>query len=251
MKKSYSVLNTHKSTLMQTLQFFGNTWCKDCFLIQKYMKGVFHSQPPLPRYKFTWDVCKVLNFLRSLYPLHTLTLKMLTFKVVALIALGNAPRAQTLISMDLSNMKKDGNSIICMFPQLLKTTRLGKPYVMKIEHFKDEELCLLHSLLFYIRVTRPLRKSTRVFVSYVTYNAVTTSTIARWLKSVLSLSGINTDYFKAHSYRGASVSAAFAKGCKLKDILSTADWTSDKNFRKFYLRESTGNVSYINSVFSK
>ncbi|XP_052239900.1 uncharacterized protein LOC127850683 [Dreissena polymorpha] len=249
--KSYSVLNTHKSMLTQTLPFFGNKWCKDCFLIQKFMKGVFHSRPPVPRYQFVWDVTLVLNFLKSLNPLCNLSLKMLTFKVVALLALGNAPRAQTLISMDLSCMKKEGDVLICVFPNLLKTTKLGRPYVMKIEHFKDEKLCILHSLLFYIRVTKPLRKSSKLFISYVTYKAVTSSTIARWLKSVLDLSGINTDYFKAHSFRSASTSAAYAKGCRLKDILSTADWTSDKNFKKFYLRESVDSKSFVNSVFSK
>jgi len=245
------VLNTHKAMLMQTLPFFGNTWCNECFLIQKFMKGVFHSRPPLPRYQFMWDVSVVLKFLKSLSPLYKLSLKLLTFKVVALLALGNAPRAQTIISMDLSCMRKEGKSVVCMFPHMLKTTRLGKPYIMKIEHFQDEELCILHSMLFYIRVTKPLRKSSKVFISYVTYKEVTTSTIARWLKTVLQMSGIDTKYFKAHSFRGASTSAAFSKGCKLSDILKAADWSSDKNFRKFYLRDTIKNNSFVNSVFSK
>jgi hypothetical protein len=33
--------------------------------------------------------------------------------------------------------------------------------------------------------------------------------LARWLKSVLELSGINSSIFKAHSFRGAAASAAF------------------------------------------
>jgi hypothetical protein len=54
---------------------------------------------------------------------------------------------------------------------------------------------------------------------------VTTSTLARWLKSVLELSGINSSIFKAHSFRGAAASAAFLSGCKMKDILLTANWS--------------------------
>ena len=39
--KSYSVLNSHKAMLLQTLPFFGNLWCKYCQLISRFMKGVF------------------------------------------------------------------------------------------------------------------------------------------------------------------------------------------------------------------
>ena len=60
--------------------------------------------------------------------------------MVALLALGNIPRAQTIISMDLSCMRKEGKSVVCVFPQMLKTTRLGQPYIMKIEHYQHKEL---------------------------------------------------------------------------------------------------------------
>lgn len=46
-------------------------------------------------------------------------------------------------------------------------------------------------------------------------NSVSSSTIARWLKEVLHLAGIDTSIFKAHSYRSASTSAAFSCGISL------------------------------------
>ena len=85
-----------------------------------------------------------------------------------------------------------------------------------------------------------------MFVSYCTYFDVTTSTIARWLKEVLRLSGIDVSVYMAHSLRGAAASATFLKGYSLKDILSTADWSSVKNLKKYYLRDvddiGNGNV---------
>jgi hypothetical protein len=63
------------------------------------MKGVFNSVPSGPMYYFTWDVTVVLMFLKTLYPLESLTLKLLTLKVKALIALTAAPRTQTLVAM--------------------------------------------------------------------------------------------------------------------------------------------------------
>ena len=63
--KSYSVINTHKSMLLQTLQFFDNEWCSNACLISRFRKGLFHIVPPKPRYQFTWDVSKVLTFLST------------------------------------------------------------------------------------------------------------------------------------------------------------------------------------------
>lgn len=245
------MINSHKAMLLQTLPFFGNSWTKDCALIVRFMKGIYFQRRPKPRYLFTWDVSSVLKYLSSIFPLENVSLKLLTFKVTALIALAAAPRAQTMVSMDLNYMVKDNNKLIFTFPELLKTTRDGHSFLLQLEHFENESLCAMHTLLFYIRKTRCCRLSSKVLVSYITYKAVSTSTVARWLKSTLELSGVNTEIFKAHSYRAASVSAAYSRGCSLKNILRTADWTSDKNFRKFYSRHSFTNteVSFVNAVF--
>jgi hypothetical protein len=52
---------------------------------------------------------------------------MLTFKLVALIALTSAPRAQTLMSMNLDHIHIGENENFFFFPCLLKTTRSGRP----------------------------------------------------------------------------------------------------------------------------
>ena len=103
--KSYSVLNTHKSMLLQTPIFFYNKWCNNPFLLSKFMKGLYNLNPPAPKYSFTWDVSKVLNYLSSLFPLSELSLKLLTFKLTALIALSTAARAQTLKALSLDIVK--------------------------------------------------------------------------------------------------------------------------------------------------
>lgn len=250
--KSYAVINSHKSMLTQTLPFFGNTWCESCKLISRFMKGVFINKPHVPRYCFTWDVSVVIKFLESLYPLRSLSLKMLTLKLTALIALANAPRSQTLVALNLDHMVIEKDAIVFLFPSLLKTSRVGHNFSLKLEHFEKEELCTMHTLMHYIKRTRKCRQSRNVLISYVTYKSVSTSTVARWLKFVLNSSGINTDIFKAHSFRGASTSAALNKGCSLNLILKTADWKSDKVFKKYYYRHSVSNkqLTYADAVFS-
>lgn len=107
----------------------------------------------------------------------------------------------------------------------------------------------MHSLLHYLDVTKECRLSQNVFVSYVTFKSVSSSTIARWLKTVLKLSGIDISMFKAHFFRSASVSAAFDRGCSLQSIFKTADWSSDKTFRRFYCRMSLKNNNIAFAVF--
>lgn len=241
-RKSYSVLNTHKAMLLQTLPFFGNSWCGSLNLIPKFMKGIFHCNPPKSRYKFTWDVTVVLRYLKTLFPLKELSLKMLTLKLVALIALCCAPRAQTLVAMNLDCVLYADSHVTFFFPGLLKTSRSSRSnaYSLILEHFEEEPLCVMHTLLYYIKCTKHLRKSRQLLISYVSYDKVSTSTVARWLKTVLQLSGIDSSVFKAHSYRSAAVSAAVGK-CSLKSILDTADWSSDRNFYKFYYRPVVAN----------
>ena len=73
--------------------------------------------------------------------------------------------------------------------------------------------------------------------------------MARWLKTILELSGIDTSIFKAHSFRGAAASAAFHKGCSVQQILKTGDWSSVHNFYTFYLRGSqSDDISFAEAV---
>ena len=71
----------------------------------------------------------------------------------------------------------------------------------------------------------------------MSFKSVSMKTVARWLKEVLQNSGIDTSFFKAHSFRGAAASAAFCRGCSLNEILKTGDWFSVRNFRRYYLRQ--------------
>jgi hypothetical protein len=54
----------------------------------------------------TWDVPVVSKFLFTLYPLSELSLKLLTYKLTALIALTTAVRAQTISALDINYMSK-------------------------------------------------------------------------------------------------------------------------------------------------
>ena len=67
-------------------------------------------------------------------------------------------------------------------------------------------------------------------------HSATADTLARWIKSVLRSSSIDTSVFKAHSVRSASSSHAYASGVPVTHpILRPADWTNEKR---------SGNITY-------
>ena len=117
-----------------------------------------------------------------------------------------------------------------------------------MKRYEKPELCVVKTLLSYINRTKDVRKTSSLLISFVTYDEVTTSTLARWLKSVLELSGINSSIFKAHSFRGAAASAAFLTGCKMKDILLTANWSNAETFHKFYHKKVVKDKDFAYAV---
>ena len=125
---------------------------------------------------------------------------------------------------------------------LAKQAWEGKPLTeIFFASFPDKkQLCPVQTLHHYLHLTDTLRKTTlssRLFVAIIKpHNPVASCTIARWLKEVLRISGIDTRIFTAHSTRGASSLAAADSGITISDILKAADWSTESVFRKFYYR---------------
>lgn len=70
---------------------------------QRFLKGVYEARPSNPRYTLTWDVNKVMNYLKSISTTEC-SLKDLTLKLVTLISLVSAQRGQTIHYLSLENM---------------------------------------------------------------------------------------------------------------------------------------------------
>ena len=60
------------------------------------LKGVFNQRPPQRKYVFIWDIQTVLDFVKSQWSGCDLSDKVLTYKVVILLALSSASRASTM-----------------------------------------------------------------------------------------------------------------------------------------------------------
>ena len=135
----------------------------------------------------------------------------------------------------------------------LKQSRPGvKNSLVELRPFKDKTLCVVTTLEEYLTRTKSLRSSeSQLFISYNrTFKRVIRDTISRWVKLVLTDSGIDTSRFKPHSTRAANTSAASNDVCSLDDILHTAGWSSESTFAKFYNKPIVKENTFSDKVLS-
>ena len=236
----YSALNTARSSISSFLSLSGDSCVRlgDHFLVKRFMRGVFLSRPTLPRYHFTWDVNKVLAYLRSLSPVEDLSLLQLSKKLAMLLALLSGQRKQGLHLLDVRNVTIRDDMLIIRYGDLLKQSRPGHHLdeISLAAYPNDKDLCVLHVYKTYIHRTNKLRGSEfKLFIStQKPHKSVTIDTIGRWIKTVMIDAGIDMSLFSPHSTRAAATSAAARMNVSIDTILRTAGWTGDSTFRKFY-----------------
>ena len=199
-------------------------------LVSQLMKGIFQEKPPRPKYTEIWDVSIVLSYLQSLSPVNKLSLKELTLKLLVLILLVSGQRGQTVHLLSIDHIVSVYNCYTSQIVDHLKQSRPGvKNPLVELRTFKDERLCVVTTLKDYLTRTQSLRGSeSQLFISYNRpFKGVSRDIISRWVKLVLTDSGIDTSRFKPHNTKAASTSAAINASVSLDDILHTAGWSSE------------------------
>ena len=219
-------------------------------IISRLLKSFEKLRPTVPRYVVTWDVNKVLCFLSSWFPNNKITLKQLTLKTVMLIALSSSDRAQTIHSMRVDNCVCTARGVEFPIFSRLKTSRhLRRPKVVICPRWSDPSLDVEKCVTTYMDRTLTFRckavrqgkpKPNQLFLSHKTGLPVARNSISRWLTEVMSLAGIDTSYFKAHSTRGAGLNKAKSRGANPSQIVQQGDWTNVTTWERHYEREILG-----------
>ena len=198
-----------------------------------------------PKYLTFWPVTKVLSFLEKWHPISSLSLKQLTLKTLALLALSSSDRGQTLHLLNIEHTALLDDEIhFVIFNRLKHTSRTTpRPKVVKCPITTNASLNVSDYVVAYmnrtlalraLQVNRGLEKPTQLFLSWATKKPVTKTTIARWLKNILSLAGINSEIYSGHSFRGAGLSDAYSKGVSVEKIVQHGSWTNVRTFKTFY-----------------
>ena len=71
----YQTINSYRSVISMTHLPADGFLIGSHPLVSRFMKGVFQSWPPCPRYVATWDISVVLSYLRTLSSKEELSLK--------------------------------------------------------------------------------------------------------------------------------------------------------------------------------
>lgn len=235
--KSYSTLNTARCALSTFLVNKAGITIGNCANIKRFMKGVFELRPPMPRYKFIWDVSIVLDYLCN-FPNEEIQLNVLSYKCVMLLALCSLQRVQTLHSINVYDIRFEYDRVYIPIFKLLKNfTAKRNKLVITLKHFdSNSAICPALTLKEYIRRTVPIRgKSKQLFISFQKpHNPVSKSSLSRWISTVMEEAGIDITQFKSHSTRAAASSAAKANDIPIDEIINTAGWSNAAVFHKFY-----------------
>ena len=236
---SYSTVNTYRSAISMTHLPIDGVPVGSHYLIKRLMKGIFNKRPPVPRYVISWPVEKVLRYLKIMPGYDQISLKLLTWKTVILIALVSADRGDAIAALSTEYMIKDSEGYHFLVSKPTKCTRPGRG-IKQIDlpkFTKDRRICVVYCLDKYLRATKRLRVDKQLFISYVKpHRSVTRTSIARWIKLIMQKSGIDVSIFQPHSTRSASTSTAFQQGVSVPDILKKADWSNASVFHRFYNR---------------
>ena len=239
----YSAINTARGALTALLTISRQETVGNHPLVVRFMKGLFETCPPKPRYTSTWDVGVVLNYLKTLSPVKRLSLKNLTLKITMLLALVTAQRVQTLQLLDLDLLQR-GKCFCFSFREPLKHSREGRPAttLKLLPYPPDRRLCVLTVLNEYVSRTAGCRgRETALLVSFTKpHHKVSRDTIAHWLRTVMAKAGVDTTQFKAHSTRSAATSKAAAMHVPIDEILKVGGWSTAGTFGKFYRKPVEG-----------
>ena len=155
------------------------------------------------------------------------------------MAISASDRGQTLHLARVNAMVVDEEMVKFVILSKTKTTKkVLQPLEIKCVSTDDPAVNVCNYVKFYLNETNSFRSgdaaSQQFFLSWLTKKAVTKQSLARWLCECLRLADIDTSVYKAHSYRGAGLSAAYHKGASLASIVAQGNWKGTGTFLKHY-----------------
>ena len=253
---SYSTICGTRSALASIVTL-SDSHCKlsDHPLIGRFVKGVYHMRPPLPRYTHTWDVNLIFDYWQQQDNNSKLSIMDLSSKTAILLLLLSGHRCSTLLSFDIDFM--DLSDELCIFyPHgLLKhSTPNRKHDIFKFKKFdKYPSLCPVRTITEYYNRREQLNTNSSSF--FITckkpYNKPAPDTISRWVRRSMLAAGVDINIFKPHSCRSASNSKGVHTGVSIDQTLKHGSWSNVNTFLKFYFRPIMPNDTDDNALQTK
>ena len=219
-------------------KYFNNKYI-DRTQVSWMLKGIFNLRPPVSRYTAIWDVNIVLHYIAAMIVDNY---KDRVRKMAILLMLLSGNRVNMLSHFKVSNMFITNNECTFVFDEALKTSRPNwntDPMVFRV-YPELPSLCPVNNINDYLAERNTMAGDDAFFITHAKpHHGAAPGTIARWIKDMLCLSGIDSGRYTAHSCRSAVTSAAAFGGISLTTIIKSASWSNVTTFKKFYLKEIT------------
>ncbi len=231
-------------------------------LVSAFMRGARRLRPVRPTAVPSWDLSVVLEGLVTapFEPLESASDRILTLKVVLLLALTSLKRVGDLRAFSVSETCMD------FAPGLVKVTLRPRPgYIPKVlstsfrsqvvtlhsfhpppfASSEDERLhmlCPVRALKLYVDRSKVWRKSPQLLICFGAGRrglATSKQRISHWVRDAISLAYEARELpsplsLRAHSTRGVASSQALFRGVPLEDICVATGWSSPHTFVRFY-----------------
>ena len=117
--------------------------------VTRLLKGALNKRPPKPRYSHTWNVDVMIKYMISLGKNRTLSLKVISMKLVTLFALTCPERISALASLDLRHCSvlPEGVSFKLTVPSLDKR---AEAFFARFD--QDRRLCPVECFRYYPKI---------------------------------------------------------------------------------------------------
>ena len=216
------------------------------------MNGLYNVNPPIPKYGHTWEVHKVLAYLKTLGNNEDMHIRDLSLKLTTLIALTTACRASEIQNLDPKCMMDKGETLTFQLQRPTKVSKNGKPLPqISLHQYKEEVLDPVACCKTYIQRTGEWRsnKTQQLLLGTVKpHKPIAVPTVSSWLKETLHKAGIDTTKFKAHSTRSACTSTANKAGMSIHEIMQQANWSHANTFHKHYHKDTLGSSAEFSAT---
>ena len=95
-------------------------------LLSRLLKRAFQTCPPLPRYQGTWDINTVLCYISGYCLDQSLTLKLLSLRMVMLLALKRSSRSADFAKSSIKGYRNTPEGAVFIPTTLAKQSRPGR-----------------------------------------------------------------------------------------------------------------------------
>lgn len=235
--KSASILSI-VSSIRAVFTFIGAP-VADSYLLQSVLLGVRKSAPPQPRYKDTWDISVLVNYIKRSWPDNSaLDNETLRNKAMVLLRLSLLARSSDIARALMPSFTEEG--MLVSFEATKETRASVTTTPLPVYPVADPDICPVSAVREWISRSSDWRSSAEGRFLFLrldpSHAPISSQRVAKVTLDAMRSAGIDVKKFKAASTRSAAATKALDAGCEVDTVMKLGRWSSRSVFDKFYNR---------------